>query len=284
MPRADRFRALSDPTRLRLLRLLHEDELSVGELQEVLGLGQSTVSGHLAQLRAVGLVQARRVGSQARYLPAVPDGEAALVALVLEEELHEADRHALERVRAARTEPGPEGLGPDPLPGRSWEALAELLLELLPPLRWADLGVGGGRLTLLLARHARRMIAVDCDPAALARLEGVETRLGRIEAPPLQPGEADVLLLSQSLHCVDDPVAALRACHACLAPGARIVVLDLAPHAHAWVRERLGHRHLGFADLGALLREAGFGGVRSRVVHRDRVAPAFVTVLAVGTR
>jgi Methyltransferase domain len=108
--------------------------------------------------------------------------------------------------------------------------------------------------------------------------------VGRIEAPPLQPGEADVLLLSQSLHCVADPAAALLACHAALAPGARIIVIDLAPHAHGWVRERLGHVHLGFAALGAMLTEAGFQQVDERVVHRDRVAPAFVTTMAVGRR
>lgn len=284
MSRAALFRTLGDPNRLRILALLHREELSVGELQEVLGMSQSTVSGHLAQLRRVGLVAARRDGPHTRYLPATPEGEEALGPL-LAAPLSEADLHALDRVLARRAAPAPEGLGPDYLPGRSWEAAAHLLLALMPPLRIADLGVGTGRLTRLLAARAGRMIAIDADPAALAGLEPpIEARVGRLEAPPLAPEEVDLVVLSQSLHCVEDPVAALARCREALVPGGRVAVLDLAPHEHAWVRQRLGHRHLGFPDLGALLTRAGYRDVRCEVVHQDRRAPAFTTVLAVGTR
>jgi len=284
MSRAELFRTLGDETRLRTLALLAAEELTVGELQEILALGQSTVSGHLAQLKRVGLVTTRREGARTLYLTAVPPGEAAVATLAGGGPLSPADQHAIERVRQGRAAPAPEGLGADYLPGRSWEALAHLLLALLPRLRVADLGVGTGRLTQLLAARAAHVIAVDADPAALARLAPpIEARLGRIEAPPLAPGEVDLVLYSQSLHCVAEPVAALRRGRAALAPGGRVAVLDLAPHTHEWVRHRLGHQHLGFADLPALLREAGFTDVEGRVVHRDRAAPAFTTVLAVGT-
>lgn len=285
MDRAELFRTLGDANRLRILALLAREELSVSELQELLGVGQSTVSGHLAQLKRAGLVAARRDGSHSRYLPAAPPGEDDLAALLAATPLDDADRHALDRVLARRAAPEPEGLGPDYLPGRSWEALAHLLLGLLPPLCVADLGVGTGRLTRLLAGSARRVIAVDTDPAALVGLAPpIETRPGRLEDPPLAPGEVDLVLLSQSLHCVDDPVAALRACRRALVDGGRVAVLDLAPHPHAWVRSRLGHRHLGFADLAGMLTEAGFAEVRCSVVHQDRRAPAFTTILGVGTR
>jgi ArsR family transcriptional regulator len=274
---------VGDVNRLRILALLHAEELSVGELQDVLGMGQSTVSGHLAQLRGAGLVSARRDGALTRYHSATPAGEEALVRLLAATPLSEADRHGLERVLAGRAAPAPEGLGPDFMPGRSWESLAHLLLALLPPLRIADIGVGTGRLTGLLAGRASRLIAIDTDPAALAGLgPPIETRVGRLEAPPLQPGEVDLIFLSQSLHCVADPLDALRHCHAVLDPGGRIAVLDLAPHPHEWVLHRLGHHHLGFSDLGALVSEAGFTGVETAVVHRDRRSPAFTTVMAVG--
>jgi ArsR family transcriptional regulator len=284
--RADLFRTLGDPTRLRILALLAREELAVGELQEILGLGQSTVSGHLAQLRRVGLVAARRDGAHVRSVADVPEGEEELVRIVMDTPLDEADRAALDRVVASRAAPSPEGLGPDYLPGRSWEALAHLLLALMPPLRIADLGVGTGRLTQLIASRARCCIAIDRDAAALARISGpnIVTRVGDIEDPPLQPGEVDLLLLSQSLHCAADPLAALRRCRALLDPGGRVAVLDLAPHAHEWVRPRLGHLHLGFSDLGGLLRAAGFSHVTCDVVHRDTRAPAFTTVLALGSR
>ena len=196
-----------------------------------------------------------------------------------------ADEAALARVIAARGDPAPDGLGPDYLPGRSWEALAHLLLALMPALRVADLGVGTGHLTRLLAARSR-VVAVDRDPAALARVvhPNIEPRLGTLEDPPLGAAEFDLVLLSQSLHCAVDPAQTLRRCHAALVPGGRIAVLDLAPHAHAWVGPRLGHRHLGFADLGRMLEEAGFSDVSVTTVHVDRRSPAFTTLLGVGTR
>jgi ArsR family transcriptional regulator len=283
--RAAFFRALGDANRLRILALLAREELTVSELQEVLGLGQSTVSAHLAQLRAVGLVATRKDGSSTRSAPAVPDGEADAARFATETPLSEADRLALERVLAARGSPAPEGLGADYLPGRSWEAFAHLLLALLPPLRIADLGVGTGHLTRLLAARARHTIAIDRDPAALARLgdgPSIEPRLGTLEALPLAPQEVELVVMSQSLHCAEDPRATLRACLRALVPGGRIAVLDLASHPHVWVRPRLGHRHLGFADLRGLLDEAGFVDTRVDTVHVDRRTPSFTTLFATG--
>lgn len=285
MSRADLFRALGDPNRLRILGLLGQSELAVSELQEILGVGQSTASGHLAQLRKAGLVTARRVGQQSRYHVAVPEGEEALVQLAAGNPLADGDRQALDRVLASRTEPAPDGLGPDYQPGRSWEALAHLLLGILPPLRIADLGVGTGALTKLLAARARHVIAVDSDIDALRRLPApIETRHGRIEDPPLREREVDLVLLSQSLHMVEQPVPVLARLKDALVGGGRIAVLDLAPHEHTWVRHRLGHRHLGFPDLGALLREAGYHDVSCDVVHVGTRAPAFTTVLGMGTK
>lgn len=285
MTRAERFRTLGDSTRLRIVALLNAEELSVGELQTLLGIGQSTVSGHLAQLRGVGLVSARRDGPLTRYHLATPEGEADLVALLVATPLAEPDRLALERLRVERAVPTPEGLGSDFMPGRSWEALARLLLALAPPLRIADIGIGTGRLTSLLAGAARHLIAIDPDREALAALpDGIERRMGRLEDPPLTRGEVDLIVLSQSLHCVEHPESALRRCHDVLEPGARIAVLDLEVHPHEWVRHRLGHRHLGFSDLEGMLAATGFQAVQSGVVHRDRRAPAFTTIMAVGTR
>ncbi len=285
MSRADIFRTLGDPTRLRIFALVAREELAVGEVQDIVGLGQSTVSGHLAQLRAAGLVTARRDGAHTRYTAARPEGQDALYQLLASEPLPEGDALALRRVLAERTAPTPEGLGSDYLPGRSWEALARMLLSLLPPLRIADLGVGTGHLTSLLAAGARHVIAIDRDESALSRLPAsIERRVGTLEDLPLGEREVDLVLISQALHCVNDPVATLRRCRDALAGGGQIAVIDLAPHTHAWVRHRLGHQHLGFADLAGLLRDAGFHDVRQEIVHVDRRAPAFTTILATGRK
>ncbi len=286
MTRADRLRILAEPLRLRILALLAVEELTAGELQDLLGLAQSTFAGHMAQLKRVGLVDARRTGTQVVYTLGTLD-DAALTALIASEPLEDPDRFALERVRAARATAPTDSLDADFLPGRNWEGLAHLLLALLPPLRIADLGVGTGELTRLLAASnpASRVIAVDLDPAALENLgPQVEPRVGDLSDPPLAPGEVDLVLLSQSLHCVPDPFTALRRIHERVAPGTRIAVLDLAPHAHTWVQARFGHKHLGFSDLGGLLTTAGFTSVSCDVVHRDRRSPAFTTLLALGVR
>lgn len=278
--RAALFRSLGDATRLRILALLGHEELSVSELQDVLGLGQSTVSGHLAQLRRVGLVATRKEGNVTRSALTLEDGMDAL----LSGELAPADAQALARVVAARAVPSPEGLGVDYLPGRSWEAFAHLLLTLVPPLRVADLGVGTGQLTRLLATRARSVIALDRDPVALAQVasRNIEARLGTLERLPLAEGEVDLVVLSQSLHCAVDPEDTLRQCRRALVAGGRVVVLDLAPHGHDWVRQRLGHLHLGFDDLGGLLARAGFQQVYAAVAHTERRSPAFTTLLATG--
>ncbi len=281
------FRALGDPSRLRIVALLAREELTVSELQDILGLGQSTVSAHLAQLRRVGLVATRKEGSSTRSMLATPDGADPIVGLATDTPLSTADRVALDRVLSTRVAPTPEGLGPDSLPGRSWEALAHLLLGLVPALRIADLGVGTGHLTRLLATPAHPVIAIDRDPAALAPLVGVpaiEPRLGTLETLPLAEAEVELVLLSQSLHCAEHPAETLLQARRALVPGGRVAVLDLAPHAHEWVRARLGHRHLGFSDLESLLVEAGFVEVSVSVAHVDRRAPAFTTLLAFGTK
>ncbi len=286
MTRAERLKVLAEPLRLRVLTLLREQELSAAELMDLLGSAQSTFAGHMAQLKRVAMVDARRVQGQVVYSLATLDDDA-LAALVASEPLDDADRFGLERVLAARVADPLDSLDADFLPGRNWEGLAHLLLTLLPPLRIADLGVGTGELTRLLAASnpASRIIAVDLEPDALHGLgENVEPRVGDLGDPPIAPGEVDLALFSQSLHCVADPLRTLQNLYAKLAPGARVAILDLAPHTHAWVQGRLGHRHLGFADLGGLLTSAGFHSVRCTVVHRDRRSPAFTTLLALGTR
>lgn len=286
MNRAERLKVLAEPIRLRVLTLLREQELSAGELMDLLGSAQSTFAGHMAQLKRVAMVDARRVQGQVVYSLATLD-DAALAALVASEPLDEADRFGLERVLAARVADPLDSLDADFLPGRTWEGLAHLLLTMLPALRIADLGVGTGELTRLLAASnpASRIIAVDLEPDVLRGLgDNVDPRVGDLADPPIAPGEVDLALFSQSLHCVVDPLRALQNLHAKLAPGARVAILDLAPHTHAWVQGRLGHRHLGFADLGGLLTAAGFLHVRCSVVHRDRRSPAFTTLLALGTR
>lgn len=171
------LRLLADPTRSRILHLLHRGELAVGELQEILGLPQSRISTHLALLRKAQLVNDRRDGkksfySLARDLPLSVAGivDAALAASAREPK-SAADQRSLQRIIEKRRQKAEQHfnlvadrLGRNYCPGRSWEAIGQMLFLLTPRVRIADLGAGDGTLSRLLARQAESVHCVDNSP------------------------------------------------------------------------------------------------------------------------
>ena len=299
------FRVLSDPTRLRLLRLLVEEELTVAELQEILSMGQSRISASLALLKREGLVADRRVGKNIFYRAELPGDSplAELIALAgaeIRESRHDESALALalrrRKDRAAEYFNRLAGrFGRTYIPGRSWQALAHALLHLLPPTVIADLGAGEGTLSQLLARRAKKVIAVDSSEkmvefgAGLAREHGfknLEYRLGDLEAPPIDKSSVDIALFSQALHHAVRPAKALAAAFRILKPGGRVVILDLASHSYEQARELYAHEWLGFSEveLDQMLRAAGFRQITFSAVSREKQAPHFQTILAIATR
>jgi ubiquinone/menaquinone biosynthesis C-methylase UbiE len=295
------LKLLSDPTRLRILRLLGQEELTVAELQLILGTGQSRTSAHLAQLKAEGLLSDRRAGKNIYYSRggAVP---AAIAELIERggEELPEAgeDDAAVKLALLKRQDKAGEyfnqlagKFGRTYVPGRSWRALAHGLLRLLPPMTIADLGAGEGTLSQLLARTAKKVIAVD-NSAAMVEfgsklasehgLKNLEYRLGSIDDPPIKAGTVDLALFSQALHHAASPGKALVAAHKILKPGGRLMVLDLLSHSFEQARTLYAHVWLGFSELELvrLIERAGFKDVEVSVVSREAKAPHFQTVLA----
>jgi ubiquinone/menaquinone biosynthesis C-methylase UbiE/DNA-binding MarR family transcriptional regulator len=301
------LRVLGDSNRLRMLLLLTREELSVAELQEILGMGQSTISTHLAQLKHAGLVQDRRAGKNIWY-QAKPEGEvlSQLLASLQQApaELPEADHDlaALDLVLRKRQDKTRAffddmagRLGREYVPGRSWKSIAEALLQLLPPMVIADLGAGEGAFSLLLAQRAQQVIAVDNSDkmvelgSALAKKTGgttLEYRKGDLEAVPIADGSVDLALFSQSLHHALHPARAVGEAWRILKPGGRIAILDLVQHRFAEARELYADVWLGFSEveLEKLLNKAGFGNVHTAVVHKETEAPFFQTVLAAGNK
>jgi ubiquinone/menaquinone biosynthesis C-methylase UbiE/biotin operon repressor len=300
------LRLLADETRLRLLLLLQREELSVVELQEILGMGQSRISTHLAQLRQAGLVSDRRAGKNIYYTltPAAADVELKTILAATAKELPEAasDARALRVALKKRKDKAREyfnqlagKFGRTYCPGRTWQGLAHLLLALVPELTIADLGAGEGTLSLLLARRAKKVIAIDNSEKMvefgeqLAREHGcknLEFRLGDIEDPPIRAESVDLALLSQALHHAQHPARALAAAYRILKPNGRVAVLDLLAHQFEQAREMYADTWLGFteAQLGSLLEEAGFREIEAAIVARDEQNPQFQTVLATGTK
>ncbi len=303
------LRGLADPTRLRILCLLRQEDLSVAELQEILAMGQSRISTHLAQLKRGGLVVDRRSGKRVIYGLADP-GEGLevfhlrelLEAAAPELPDHEADGAALamvlqkrtDRVRAYFDEMAGK-FGKTYLPGRSWRGLAETLLKLMPPMVIADLGAGEGTFSQLLAQRAEQVIAIDNSPkmieyaSGLARQNGVanlEFRLGDLESPPIAAETVDLAFFSQALHHAARPDRAVSAARDLLRPGGRIVILDLLRHGFEEARELYQDVWLGFTqgELGGFLGAAGFTGIEIAAVDREAEPPHFQTVLALATK
>ena len=300
------LRLLADETRLRLLLLLRQEELSVVELQEILGMGQSRISTHLAQLRQARLVQDRRAGKNIYY--ALTDDpvhtEIASILTASAKELPEAarDLKALQLVRRKRQDKTRDyfnqlagKFGRAYCPGRTWEGVSHLLFALTPPLVIADLGAGEGTISQLLAKRAKRVIAIDNSEkmvefgAALAKKHGfknLEFRHGDIEAPPIPAGTVDLALLSQALHHAASPARAVAAAHRILKRGGRIAVLDLLAHQFEQARDLYADTGLGFTEsqLHEFLTDAGFREIEVAVVSRDEQNPQFQTVLATAVK
>ena len=302
------LRALSDPTRLRIVALLGAGELSVNEMQEVTRLGQSRISTHLGLLTEAGLVVLRKDGRRSFYglsTGLAPDLEALVRAAAkgaTELPERDSDEVNLRRVLALREERAQAYFNHvagrfDRVygPGRSWQALGHLLLRMLPPLDVADLGSGEGLVAEMLARSCRRVIAVDNSERMVefgsrkARENGMtnlEFRLGDILRPPIDDASMDVAILSHALHHAEDPAEAVRAAHRILRPGGRLLVLDLLQHRFEQARERYGDRWLGFApaNLQRWLEQAGFDAIEVSVVSREEDPPHFETLLAAGVK
>jgi SAM-dependent methyltransferase len=302
------LKILADPVRARLLLLLDGHELSVAEIQEVLGMGQSRISTHLAQLKRAGLVHDRRVGKNIYYgwgtNGSLPREELRRLVSLVVKELPEARADELSRkhVLTKRHDRSREyfnrlagKFGRSHCPGRSWQALSHMLLALVPEVDVADLGAGEGTLAQLLAPRARSVIAVDLSEkmvefgSSLARehgLKNLEFRLGDIENPPIEPGSIDLAILSQALHHAIDPRRAIQAAYQILRQNGRILILDLLAHGFEQARELYADIWLGFSEveLLRLLKDAGFSRADARVVSRETKSPYFQTVLATGVK
>lgn len=302
------LKLLADPTRARIVLLLAEGEVSVGEFQSILGMKQARISTHLALLRRAGLATDRRDGARAHYTlaPGLSSATRELLTAVqrglASDSRTQSDLRAYHRLVAARRRETEAHfnrvagqLGRHYCPGRSWEAMGQMLCLLIPHLRIADLGAGEGVLSRLLARRAEfvhcidnsaRMVKVGRELARKQGIRNLDYLLGDIEKVPLKANSVDLALLSQALHHAENPRKALAEAYRILKPGGQIMVLDLKAHRFEKARELYADRWLGFEanDLADWLDGAGFTGVEVRAVAKEAREPGFETLLAVGEK
>jgi SAM-dependent methyltransferase len=289
------FRVLGDPTRLRILRLLAAAPLNVSELVSLVGVAQSSVSHHLGKLKGLDLIDEERQAGFTYYSLAMDEKDPrwALVRLARDADDASGDLARLDDLLRQREDR--QALNEKLLePGQSWFLWAAALASLLPPLDVVDFGCGTGVLTVEMARWAKRVAAVDANPDVLAQARERAKRTGvtnvtflceDLHRLSLPDGTKDLVVISQSLHHVEDPKRVLAEAARILEPGGRLVLLELMPHEERWVRERLGHRHLGFdpEDLRTTLREVGLDKVELTPHARDMSSP-FRVFLMTGER
>lgn len=264
-----RFESLGDENRLRILTLLDRNEFTVSELVAVLQLPQSTVSRHLRVLADDGWVRRRQEGKtryyrmegnlepEARELWRLAEGSLAGARWIAD------DAERAESVLAERRERAVAFFSES---AAEWDALRDTLFGsdarfaalfgLLDP-EWVvgDLGAGTGTLTDMVAPFVERVVAVDRSPemleAAAVRLGdcgNVDVRQGELESLPVDDGELDLAVLMLVLHFTVEPRQALAEAARALAPGGRLLVLDMRAHAREEYRETMGHLWLGFTE------------------------------------
>lgn len=282
------LRAAAEETRLRILALLAEGELSVSDLTDILGQSQPRISRHLKLLVEAGLVERHREGAWAFFRLA--ENRAGLADPLVAGLDRSApplseDRARLDAVRAqradtaqtffARLAPKWDELRSLHVPEPVVEAAVIEALGTRPIGSLLDLGTGTGRMLGLLAPMAVRAVGLDSSHAMLSvaranlerqGLSRVELRQGDIHAPPFARAGFDLVIVHQVLHYLDDPGRALKAAARLVAPGGRLLVVDFAPHDLEFLRTAQAHRRLGFSteQIAGWLGEAGLPAVAAR--------------------
>lgn len=304
----DTLKLLADSTRLRLISLLMKEELSVAELQEILDMGQSRISSHLALLRQGEIVTVRKDGKRTYYSVSdnLDPGQERLIRTaceaVSEREEIRSDQTNLERVVQKRKQIAERyfneiagSLGKNYYPGRSWRGLGHFLLYMTPHIVIADLGAGEGEMSQLLARRAKTVFCIDNSPrmveagTELARSMGLENLhylLGDIEEVPLEDESCDLALLSQAMHHAIHPERAVAEAFRILKPGGQIVILDLKEHNFEKARELYADYWLGFSENAVyqFLKGAGFENAEVNIVAKEAEEPNFETLLGYGEK
>ncbi|MBP1183474.1 ArsR/SmtB family transcription factor [Methylobacterium sp. PvR107] len=282
------LRAAAEETRLRILALLAEGELSVSDLTDILGQSQPRISRHLKLLVEAGLVERHREGAWAFFrLSGARAGLADPLLSGLDRTAPplSEDHARLDAVRAQRAEtaqtffarlaPKWDELRSLHVPEATVEAAVLDALGDRPIGSLIDLGTGTGRMLGLLAPLAGRATGLDSSHAMLsvarANLERqgltrVDLRQGDIHAPPFARASFDLVVVHQVLHYLDDPARALRGAARLVAPGGRLLVVDFAPHELEFLRTTQAHRRLGFSadQVSGWLTETGLDTVATR--------------------
>jgi len=290
------LKLLAEPSRLRLIALLQQEELTVAELSAITDLKQPRVSTHLAKLKEAGLVNDRRRGVQAFYrfsATALSPPEQAMIKAI-SAGTHDptllADTARMQRLLHARegVHSWADSVAGDMekhySPGRTWEALTHALLAFCKFGDVLDLASGDGVLAELIADRAQSVTCIDSSARVvdaarkrLARFPNASVNVGDMHALALPEHRFDQVILLQALPYSDAPEKLFAEVARVLKPGGKMLGTAIAAHGFEEIVAPFGHKNLGFNQdaLKALAQSAGFKDVQAYVATRERKAPHF---------
>jgi len=279
----DALRAAGEPTRLRILALLQRGDLAVGELVQILSQSQPRLSHHLKTLANAGIVERLPEGAWVFYRSAAKGWAKRLLDGLFAEldlEAGEFARDGLElaKVRKSRAASAESYFGAI---AEDWdsiralhfpnEAIEQALLDAAGPgpyRRVIDLGTGTGRMLALFSPLAREAEGLDLSHQMLtvaranlsrAGITNAHVRQGDVSAAPFETASADLVIIHQVLHFIEDPASVLAEAARILIPGGRLLVVDFAPHELDFLRSAHGHHRLGIRheDITEWAAQAG---------------------------
>ena len=277
------LRAAAEPTRVRLLRLVHNGEFNVKDLTQLLGQSQPRVSRHIKLLADAGLIERYQEGSWV-FVRATADSvlrgfvETALAMIDAEDSQISRDSERAKQLRLSRTEAAQTYFDQN---AANWDRIRSLhvpemdveaaMLDALGPGPFdllLDLGTGTGRMLELFSSRARRLAGLDSNREMLkfarvnleaAGLSNCSVRLSDIYNLPFAEGSADAVVVHQVLHFLESPKQALAEAIRVLKPEGKLLLVDFAPHGLEFLREEHAHMRLGFspAEITGWLKEGG---------------------------
>jgi ArsR family transcriptional regulator len=290
----DVLRAIGEETRLRIVLLLRQGELTVTDMTEILGQSQPRISRHLKLLADAGVVDKHREGTRAFFELTTEGPIGALVAHVTDntdphDPVGAADLDRLAQVRGRRAAAAQRYFAEI---AKRWDELRSLhapdavveaaIVEAIGDHDYRtvlDLGTGTGRmLQLVVGDDVERAVGLDNSHSMLAvarsnleraEVRGVELRQGDVYSPPLEREAFDLIIVHQVLHFLDDPARAIREAALLLARGGRLLIVDFAPHALEFLRTDHAHRRLGLRtdSVASWLEQAGLDVVTTRTIE-----------------
>jgi SAM-dependent methyltransferase len=291
----------AEPTRVRLMALLAEEELTVAELVTITELAQSSVSTHLGKLRDAGLLRDRRLGASTLY--ALNDGNMpesakqvwSLVRAAIKDTVLDSDKGRCSDVLKvrSRTHAWPDAVAGQMerhySPGRTWEAMAHGLFGLMRLGDVLDAGCGDGAIAQLLAPRTRSVTCLDRNEkmveaarARLAKVKNATVCLGDVHELPFEDRAFDQVMLFNILTQATTPGRVVSEAARVLRDGGNLAIVTLAPHDHADVSASYRDIHSGFSapQLRRMLQKAGLAIDACDITCREKRAPHFEVITA----